>query len=155
VLNHDLASLLVLQHASWNYLPYNLSSFSALHSCFSFTQSQPYRGPLPLRPCCDFTHISGSSPYILRELVDKRHVKNTYLFLLFPLSLSIMPPRRSHKKSRAGCRRCKNRKIKVGLVDPLLMPQRIAPLRVCRSDMNILRIGLHRPQTVCRSGRLD
>lgn len=26
---------------------------------------------------------------------------------------SVMPPRRSHKKSRAGCRRCKNRKIKV------------------------------------------
>lgn len=25
----------------------------------------------------------------------------------------LMPPRRSHKKSRAGCRRCKNRKIKV------------------------------------------
>ncbi|WKT38924.1 Zn(2)-C6 fungal-type DNA-binding domain [Fusarium oxysporum f. sp. vasinfectum] len=29
-----------------------------------------------------------------------------------------MPPRRSHKKSRAGCRRCKNRKIKCDEVHP-------------------------------------
>ena len=29
------------------------------------------------------------------------------------LAQFVMPPRRSHKKSRAGCRRCKNRKIKV------------------------------------------
>lgn len=34
------------------------------------------------------------------------------------LNRKIMPPRRSHKKSRAGCRRCKARKIKCDEVHP-------------------------------------
>ena len=103
-----------------------------LHNCFSFsfsfTQSQPpLRSPLPLRPCFDFAHDSGSSPYIFKELVDSRHVKIPFCFSLLLQLLVIMPPRRSHKKSRAGCRRCKNRKIKVCPVDSLLMPLRIVP----------------------------
>lgn len=34
-------------------------------------------------------------------------------YSLKPVPGGIMPPRRSHKKSKAGCQRCKNRKIKV------------------------------------------
>ncbi|KND90155.1 Sterol uptake control protein 2 [Tolypocladium ophioglossoides CBS 100239] len=38
-----------------------------------------------------------------------------------------MPPRRSHKKSRAGCRRCKNRKIKVSETGPTCDMRHEAP----------------------------